>query len=56
MKIALCKERKRTTPSESVIFRYLSKIHDKEQEKQRTGRTAFIPKATENPKALMTQV
>jgi hypothetical protein len=47
------KERKRTTPSESVIFRYLSKFHDKEQEKLRTGRTAFIPKVTENLKALM---
>ncbi|KWT85297.1 hypothetical protein [Candidatus Magnetominusculus xianensis] len=47
------KERKRTTPSEAVIFRYLSKFHDKEQEKLRVGRTAFIPKVTENLKALM---
>ncbi|MBF0459690.1 MAG: hypothetical protein HQK99_17525 [Nitrospirae bacterium] len=37
------KERKRTTPSGSVIFRYLSKFHDKEQEKLRIGGTAFIP-------------
>ncbi len=47
------KERKRTTPSESVIFRYLSKFHDKEQEKMRVIGKAFIPEATENLKALM---
>ncbi|MBF0534506.1 MAG: hypothetical protein HQK88_10015 [Nitrospirae bacterium] len=47
------KERKRTTPSESVIFRYLSKFHDKGQEKVREAKQAFIPEATENLKALM---
>jgi len=42
------KERKRTMPSASVIFRYLSKFHDKEQEELRVGGKAFIPAANEH--------
>ena len=39
------KERKRTVPSASVIFRYLSNFHDKEQEKLRVKGKSFIPAA-----------
>lgn len=46
------KERKRTFPSASVIFRYLSKFHDEEQEKLRTAGKAFIPAANEHLKML----
>lgn len=41
------KERKRTMPSASVIFRYLSNFHDKGQEKFRVDGKAFIPAANE---------
>ncbi len=46
------KERKRTFPSASVIFRYLSNFHDEEQEKLRTAGKAFIPAANEHLKML----
>ncbi|MBF0536598.1 MAG: transposase, partial [Nitrospirae bacterium] len=46
------KEQKRTTPSVSVIFRYLSKFHDDEQEKFRVEGKAFIPEGNEYLKAL----
>ncbi len=39
------KEKKRTFPSESAIFRYLSCFHDESQEAKRRPGTAFIPKA-----------
>lgn len=45
------KERTRTMPSSSVIFRYLSNFHDKEQEKLRVKRTSFIPAANEHLRA-----
>ena len=37
------KEKTRTVPSASSIFRYLEKFHATEQEKQRRHRKAFIP-------------
>jgi len=37
------KERKRSTPSESSVFRYLCLFHDAEQEKLRPESGAFIP-------------
>ena len=37
------KERKRSTPSESSVFRYLSLFHDPQQEKLRPESGAFIP-------------
>jgi len=37
------KERRRTVPSASAVFRYLSSFHDAEQEKQRVAGKAFIP-------------
>lgn len=46
------KERTRTLPSASAIFRYLSFFHDKEQEKQRAGGKAFIPAGNEHLKSL----
>lgn len=45
------KERKRTVPSASVIFRYLSNFHDKEQEKFRVKGKVFIPVANEHLRA-----
>jgi len=41
------KERKRSTPSESAVFRYLSCFHDSEQENLRPESGAFIPAANE---------
>jgi len=38
-------------PSASVIFRYLSNFHDKEQKKLRVKRTSFIPVANEHLRA-----
>ncbi len=39
------KERRRTVPSSSAVFRYLARFHDPEQEKLReVSRAAFIPK------------
>lgn len=45
------KGRTRTMPSASVIFRYLSNFHDKEQEKLRVKGKSFIPAANENVRA-----
>ena len=41
------KERKRSVPSPSSVFRYLSTFHDPEQEKLRKDGKAFIPAANE---------
>ena len=41
------KEKTRTVPSASSIFRYLEKFHDIEQEKRRQPGKAFIPVANE---------
>ena len=42
------KERRRSVPSPSAVFRYLARFHDAEQEKLReVSRTAFIPKPNE---------
>jgi hypothetical protein len=46
------KERKRATPSESAIFRYLAEFHEAEEEKQRQAGVAFIPKPNEHLRAL----
>ena len=42
------KEKTRTVPSASSIFRYLTKFHDNEQEKQRRFGKAFIPAPNEH--------
>jgi hypothetical protein len=44
------KEKRRTVPSSSAVFRYLSEFHDAEQEKIRlqTDVKAFIPKHNEH--------
>ncbi len=42
------KERTRTMPSASVIFRYLSNFHDKDQERLREKGKSFIPAANEH--------
>ena len=44
------KEKTRTVPSPSSIFRYLAKFHNIEQEKQRQHGKAFIPAPNENLK------
>ena len=46
------KEKKRSVPSPSAVFRYLSKFHDPEQEKNRlnTDVKAFIPRHNEHLK------
>jgi hypothetical protein len=41
------KEKKRTVPSPSAIFRYLAEFHDPEQEKRRQPGKAFIPTPNE---------
>jgi len=46
------KERRRTFASASSVFRYLAAFHDSEQEAKRQDRSAFIPEANENLKAL----
>jgi len=46
------KERKRSVPSPSVVFRYLSWFHDQEQEKLREKGKAFIPEPNEHLKGL----
>ena len=46
------KERTRTFPSASAIFRYLSQFHNAEQEKLREKGKAFIPEANGHVKAL----
>lgn len=45
------KERTRSVPSASAIFRYLSNFHEKEQEKLRVKGKSFIPAANENLRA-----
>jgi len=45
------KERTRTMPSASVIFRYLSNFHDKDQERLREKGKSFIPAANEHLRA-----
>ncbi len=42
------KEKERTTPSPSAVFRYLEKFHDRQQDQYREPGTAFIPKANEH--------
>jgi hypothetical protein len=37
------KEKRRTVPSPTAVFRYLESFHDEEQEKRRVGGRAFIP-------------
>jgi hypothetical protein len=45
------KNRTRTVPSASAVFRYLATFHDAEQEKQRqVGKKAFIPEPNEHLK------
>lgn len=46
------KERKRTVPSPSVVFRYLSAFHDPAEEKKRVVGRAFIPAANDHLKGL----
>lgn len=46
------KERCRTVPSPSPVFRYLSEFHDQDQEEKRQPHKAFIPNNNENLKAL----
>jgi hypothetical protein len=44
------KQRTRTVPSASAVFRYLAAFHDGQQEKQRKPGKAFIPEANEHLK------
>lgn len=46
------KEKKRTMPSRSAIFRYLSRFHDAEQEERREQGKAFIPQANAHLRGL----
>jgi hypothetical protein len=46
------KNRDRTFPSASPVFRYLAAFHDPKQEGQRPGGTAFIPAPNEHLRAL----
>jgi hypothetical protein len=41
------KERRRSVPSPSAVFRYLGGFHQEEEEKRRIAHTAFIPAANE---------
>jgi hypothetical protein len=47
------KEKKRTVPSPSAVFRYLAAFHDEEQEQQRQEGKAFIPVANRYLKGLV---
>jgi hypothetical protein len=47
------RENKRRVPSASTVFRYLSKFHDKEQEKKREKGKAFIPVPNEHLRGLV---
>jgi hypothetical protein len=47
------KERSRTVPSASSIFRYLSSFHDADQEKKRVEGKAFIPVPNEHLRGLV---
>lgn len=46
------KERKRSVPSSSVVFRYLSNFHNADEESLRQPNKAFIPAPNENLKGL----
>jgi hypothetical protein len=46
------KEKSRSVPSSSAVFRYLAEFHDRSQEGLREGGKAFIPKANEPLKGL----
>jgi hypothetical protein len=46
------KERRRTFPSPSAVFRYLAAFHDPAQEARREPHTAFIPAPNEHLRAL----
>lgn len=46
------KEKTRSVPSSSALFRYLAEFHDQEQEGLREAGRAFIPKSNESLKAL----
>ena len=48
-----CKEDKRSVPSSSAVFRYLSAFHDGEQEKKRVEGKAFIPGANVHLRGLV---
>jgi len=47
------KERSRTVPSASSVFRYLSAFHDADQEKKRVEGKAFIPVPNEHLRGLV---
>jgi len=47
------KEKRRSVPSPSAVFRYLAAFHDTEQEKLREPGKAFIPSPNANLRALM---
>jgi hypothetical protein len=47
------KEKHRSVPSQSAIFRFLSAFHNPEEEKKREKGKAFIPKANEHLLGLM---
>ena len=47
------KEKKRTVPSPSVLFRYLAAFHDKQQGKLRRAGKAFIPSPNTNLRGLV---
>jgi hypothetical protein len=47
------KERSRTVPSSSSVFRYLSVFHDKDEEKKRVEGKAFIPVPNEHLRGLV---
>lgn len=47
------KEKTRTVPSPSSIFRYLAKFHNREQEKLRQPGKAFIPASNEHLQGLV---
>ena len=40
-------ERRRSVPSASAVFRYLSRFHDEQEEAKREPHTAFIPAPTD---------
>jgi len=46
------KEKRRSVPSSSSVFRYLAEFHDKDQERLREPGKAFIPEANEALKGL----
>ena len=52
LEVRFRKGRQRIVPSPSSVFRYLSCFHNKEEEKKRIKKKAFIPEAKENLKGL----